>query len=185
MGYAMTIDNKTATMTVKDTGDVVVHANGTEVVIHRDGTIIPTAANDTVVAAVLHIGDVLADKTVYAGELNGKKIFAAPQDVKKADGTNLTMTFNAAANFAKMLNEENYLGHNDWRVPTREELNVLYENKDKGALKDTFNLTASPVAGYYWSSTPSYLFIAYAQRFNNDYQNLNYRGMHSSVRCVR
>ena len=136
-------------------------------------------------AAEAKIGDVLDDKTVYAGELNGKKIYAMPQDAKQTDGANLTMTFNEAAKYAEKLNAENYLGHYDWRVPTREELNVLHENKDKGALKDTFNLTGSLTAGSYRSSTPLIDILAYVQEFSTGHRYSYGRDDHSSVRCVR
>src|ERR1700722_754775 len=72
----------------------------------------------------LEVGDKIADGTVYAGELNGKKIFAAPEDVKGTDHCNLAMNFNAAVKYAEELNENNYLGHNDWHVPDKDELNV-------------------------------------------------------------
>src|SRR4029077_3396589 len=38
------------------------------------------------------------------------------------------------------------------RVPSKEELDQLYEARDEGALKDTFNVTGSYSAGRYWSS---------------------------------
>ena len=147
-------------------------------------TIGPVSANDTAVATVLQIGDVLGDQTIYAGELDGKKIYAAPQDTKNDDGINLTMTFNEAADYAKKLNHENYLGHNDWRVPTREELNVLNENQNKGSLKGTFNITGS-TAGAYWSSTPWGDGVAYGQRFSTGDRHHYLHNVHSSVRCVR
>jgi hypothetical protein len=127
----------------------------------------------------VRIGDVLGDKTVYAGELNGKKIYAEPEDA------GLTMGFNDAADYADKLNQENYLGHNDWRVPTEDELNVLHKSKDKGALKGTFNLTGSDTAGYYWSAELYVGDDAYDQRFSTGGQNVNYREHLCSVRCVR
>ena len=144
----------------------------------------PAVVNDTAVATVFQIGDVLGDQTVFAGEVNGKKIYVAPQNAQYADGTNLTMTFSEAADYAKKLNAENYLGHNDWHIPTREELNVLHENKDKGALKNAFNLTGSGTAGYFWSSTPGDK-GTYALRFSDGRENYIYRSLRSSVRCVR
>ena len=130
-----------------------------------------------VAVKMLEVGDKMADKTIYAGELDGKKIFAAPEDAP------LTMMFNEAADYAVKLNQENYLGHNDWRVPTHEELNVLHENKDKGALKDTFNLTGSDFAGWYWSSTSNDNFAS--QRFSDSTRtNVYNRNTHMSVRLV-
>ena len=38
-------------------------------------------------------------------------------------------------------------------VPSREELNQMYQARDEGALKGTFNTTGSHPAGWYWSSS--------------------------------
>jgi hypothetical protein len=105
------------------------------------------------VATNLQVGDKLEDGTVYAGELNGKKIFAAPEDAKLANRCALLMTFNEAARYAETQNKENYYGHNDWRVPTVDELNLLYTSKDKGFLKGQFDETGESPSGWYGSSS--------------------------------
>ena len=38
-------------------------------------------------------------------------------------------------------------------VPSREELNQMYQARNEGALKGTFNTTGSHPAGWYWSSS--------------------------------
>ena len=65
---------------------------------------------------------------------------------------------------------------NGWRLPTKDELNLIYENKDRvGGF--AFN--------YYWSSTENNYYDAWLQYFNNG--NQSYDGKYSlcNVRAVR
>ena len=48
-----------------------------------------------------------------------------------------------------------------WRLPTKDELNILYENKDK---------IGGFASGYYWSSTEFDYYNAWVQNFANGYQ---------------
>ena len=79
-----------------------------------------------------------------------------------------------------------------WRLPTKDELNILYQNQDK------IGGFASHFAGYYWSSTEgvrgdiitSKLSIepgsnAWRQYFRNGSQTLNYKTNTLYVRAVR
>jgi hypothetical protein len=115
----------------------------------------------------LAVGDKMPDGTIFAGISpdTHQAMYAAPADTK------LAMDFNEAAKYAADLNA---YGHSDWRVPTQAELDVLFQNREKGALKGTFNAGADPTcyykkkrgtpngkftthandAGVYWSSTP-------------------------------
>ncbi len=95
------------------------------------------------------------------------------------------MDFNTAANYAKNLE---FGGKKDFRVPSKEELNVLFENREKGALKGTFNLDCWSHAGYYWSSTCAPIFnysYAHRRRFGDGGIGDSHRREISSVRCVR
>lgn len=123
------------------------------------------------------IGEVMPDGTIYAGisPNTGKHMYVTAKD------SSISMDFNTASEYAKNLDEH---GHKDWRLPTKEELNVLFENREKGALKETFNLTGEPPAGFYWSSTPCSDY-AYVQRFDDGIQDHNFRHIDSSVRCIR
>jgi len=112
------------------------------------------------------------DDGVYAGYLDGKEIYAAPADAPRS------YTFNEAATYATQLNRENYLGHDDWRVPNKQELDVLYRNQTEGALKGTFNTET------YWSSLEDGDY-AWAQRFSDGTQFLTDRYDGSSLRLVR
>lgn len=71
------------------------------------------------------IGDKMPDGTVYAGisPETGKAMYATPADAP------LTMKFNAAKDYAQGLNAQKAHGHEDWHVPTKNELNVLFNNR--------------------------------------------------------
>jgi len=128
---------------------------------------------------VPEIGDEMEDGTIYAGVSpdTGKAMYATPKD---ASGV---YDFNEAAQYAKNLDAH---GHKDFRVPTKNELNVLYQNRDKGKLKGTFNETGSYPAGWYWSSSQASNYFAWDQCFSDGYQYyFGYRGYGSSLRCVR
>ena len=63
-----------------------------------------------------------------------------------------------------------------WRLPTNEELNILFENKDK-------------IGGFaiksYWSSTEVGIYGAWNQYFFNGYQFNDFKFNHGYVRPVR
>jgi hypothetical protein len=122
-------------------------------------------------------GDSMDDGTVYAGSLDGRDIFTTPKDAP------LTYTFNEAAEYAAKLNREKYLGHDDWRVPSMDELNVLFNNR---AVIGGFNEDSSDPACWYWSSTENefYDYLAVAQRFTDGTQ-WDVIKVGESLRCVR
>jgi hypothetical protein len=120
-------------------------------------------------------GDKMPDGTVFAGispETN-KPMYATPADAS------LTMTFNDAQKYAATLNAH---GHKDWRVPTRAELNVLFNNR---AAIGGFDISGSYPAGWYWSASSDTLWHAWGQRLSDGAQNYYTKNGHSSVRPVR
>src|SRR5262249_56590304 len=132
-----------------DSGDVAMTAHGARVEIHADGsvdaytdaTVRQHRANDgrdetPVIPAELKPGDRMQDGTIYAGLSpdTGKEMYTTPAD---ATGT---MKWKKAMDYAAGLDAH---GRRDWRVPTKAEVNVLYETRDKGALKGTLNVTGS------------------------------------------
>jgi hypothetical protein len=50
-------------------------------------------------------------------------MYATPADAS------MTMEFNQAKGYAQGLNTQKAYGHDDWRVPTSAELNVLFNNR--------------------------------------------------------
>jgi hypothetical protein len=167
--------------TVVLNGATIERADDGHLVISTPGSVIikPTPANDTAakVKTAPEAGDVMADGTIFAGISpdTQRPMYATPADAPA------TYTFNEAAKHAKHLAAH---GHRDFRVPSKGELNVLWENRNKGALKGTFNETGSTPAGWYWSSSPGN-HNAWAQLFDDGYQRVNYRHRNSSLRCVR
>jgi len=120
-------------------------------------------------------GDKMPDGTVFAGISpdTNKPMYATPADAS------LTMTFNDAQKYAAKLDAH---GHKDWHVPTKAELNVLFNNR--GAIGG-FNVTGSNPAGWYWSSSSYGPWGAWDQRFSDGSQGYVDKGNHSAVRCVR
>ncbi|MCE9506807.1 MAG: DUF1566 domain-containing protein [Alphaproteobacteria bacterium] len=129
------------------------------------------------------IGDRMEDGTIYAGISpdTNQPMYAAPVDAS------MSMDFNAAAKYAKDLDIG---GKRDFRVPTKAELNVLYQNREKGALKGTFNLINCLIdrrapTDYYWSSELTGYGDACVQRFCSGSQGISDMESVLSVRCVR
>jgi hypothetical protein len=119
--------------------------------------------------------DVMPDGTVFAGISpdTNKPMYATPADAS------LTMKFNEAQEYATKLDAH---GHRDWRVPTKSELNVLFNNR---AAIGGFDVSGSGPAGWYWSATPNYVWLAWCQRFSDGRQSDHGKDLLSSVRLVR
>jgi hypothetical protein len=120
-------------------------------------------------------GDKMPDGTIYAGVSpdKGQPMYTTPADAP------LTMTFNKAKKYAAKLDAQ---GHKDWRVPTKAELNVLFNNR---AAIGGFNVSGPYPAGWYWSSLSGYEWTAWCQRFSDGAQYYYSKTDPSSVRCVR
>jgi len=128
------------------------------------------------------VGDKMADGTVYAGISpdTGKRMYTTPRDARLMLIFNKgNFTFNKAKDYAAKLDAS---GHQDWRVPTKGELGVLFTNR---AAIGGFNISGSIPAGWYWSSSQLHDYNAWAQRFSDGGQIINYRLNASSLRCVR
>ena len=81
------------------------------------------------------VGYMMKDGTIFAGISPHTKqpMYAAPADAP------VKMDFITAAKYAKKLKIG---GKKGFRVPTKKELQVLFDNRKEGALKGTFNLTS-------------------------------------------
>ena len=119
------------------------------------------------------VGDTMPDGTIYAGISpdTNERMYAAPTDAS------LLMQFKNAAKYASKLNMND---HKDWRVPTKGEMNVLFQNQGKGALQGTFN-----PATWYWSSTPFNHDGAWGQDTRSGLQDYNNKNCALHVRVVR
>jgi len=117
-------------------------------------------------------GDKMPDGTIFAGVSpdTGKAMYATPADAS------LSMKFNKAREYAARLDAH---GHKDWRVPTKAELNVLFNNR--AAIVG--DITGP--ADWYWSSSPGSIFLAWGQCFSDGCQSEGMKLNHASVRCVR
>jgi hypothetical protein len=138
----------------------------------------PVANDDGKAAANAEpkMDDKMPDGTVYVGISpdTGRAIYTTPADAS------LTMTFNEAKEYAAKLDAH---GHQDWRVPTKGELNVLFNNR---ATLGGFNVTGSFPAGWYWSASSGGTWTAWDQVFSDGHQrNHETKGSPSAVRCVR
>ena len=76
-------------------------------------------------------------------------------------------------------------GYSDWYLPAQDELNVLYTNKNTGALNGTFDESGDFPAGWYWSSSENATSFARFQRFSDGNQNGLSKSSGVAVRCVR
>jgi hypothetical protein len=170
--------------TVVLNGTAIERAADGHLVISTPRTVITKTrlANDaaTKPRAVVEIGDEMEDGTIYAGTSpdTHKPMYARPTD------ESALFTFNEAEKHADDLNAH---GHNDFRVPSKNELDTLYENRDRGRLKGTFNQTGSHPVGWYWSSTSNFFNCsAWAERFSDRYQKHYYSRFNDlSLRLVR
>jgi len=135
----------------------------------------PKAANANEAPAEPKVGDKMPDGTIFAGISpdTNKPMYATPADAS------LTMTFNDAQKYAAQLDAH---GHKDWHVPTKAELNVLFNNR---AAIGGFNVTGSYPAGWYWSASSSTGWHAWDQRFSDGGQDYVTKDDHSAIRCVR
>ena len=122
-----------------------------------------------------NVGDRMPDGTVYAGVSpeTGTPMYTTPAD---APGPYI---WKKGVEYCSALEAG---GHQDWRVPTKGELDLLFQNR---ATIGGFNISGSYPAGWYWSSSQYNYSIAWDQRFSdgNQYYFTKYDG--SSLRCVR
>lgn len=150
-------------------------------------------------ATELKPGDKMPDGTVYAGISPDTKqpMYAMPADegtthvfcagISPDDGkpmlamgtsTAVTFTFNEARKVAMGDATLKAYGHDDWRLPTKNELNVLFNNR---AAIGGFDTGGSE----YWASSQIAEWYARCQCFSNGLQGGNYIDNRSLVRLVR
>lgn len=150
--------------------DVEVRVNGRSVTLSEEQR---KVVRWIAMEADLKPGDRMDDGTIYAGISpdTGKKMYTTP-----ADAT-LTMKWRDAMEYATKLDAH---GHKDWRVRTKNELNVQFNNR---AAIGGFNESGSVYGGWYWSSDS--IINAWNQRFSDGYRGWDEQSNYSSLRCVR
>jgi hypothetical protein len=145
----------------------------------------------TQATTIPRIGQEMPDGTIYAGlspETN-QPMYTMPADAP------LTMTFNQANGYAAQLDAH---GHTDWRVPTKAEMNVLFNNRAAiGGFKIVPDYEASAwycsnslVASFYPFTLPfgyqNPVIQCAVQRFRDGSQDYYDSETHTtSLRCVR
>ena len=128
---------------------------------------------------VVEIGDVMPDGTIYGGESPTRHV---PMYVAPADAP-LMLSFNEAAEYTCALQVGD---KQDFIIPDIEELKVLFDNRDKGALKGTFNETGTYPRGWYLSFTSPGDESMTTFRFNPEgYPSKFSKTIACSLRCIR
>lgn len=90
-----------------------------------------------------------------------------------------TMSWKEALAYAGNLNEH---GFRDWRLPTKDELDVLFKNS---AAIGGFDDSSLYPGGWYWTSSEDSASAAWRQRFSDGRQNILNKDKSAAVRCVR
>ena len=148
----------------------------------------PANNNGAVQIRIPNIGDKMEDGTVYCGisPSTGTAMFAMPQDsggeMSWHDAVKFTQTLVAFGHkgsqqaTAKLLKDTSK-DDGGWRMPTTDELDVLYRNKDKiGGFSPRF----------YWSSSEYSHYSANNQYFGDGNRYYYYKGWAGGlVRSVR
>lgn len=123
-------------------------------------------------------GQRMPDGSIFLGPSpsTGKPFVAAPEDAS------LTMQWQEAVSAAARATD---LGHGDWRLPTVNELLVMFEHRDKGALSKTFNAAGDEYSNRYWSSEKDGSEFAVAMNGHDANYGGYYPHRKCSVRLVR
>ena len=125
------------------------------------------------------LGARMPDGTIFAGISpdTNQPMYAAPKDAP------VSMKFNEAAAYAEGLKLG---GKKGFRLPSEAELDVLMQNRDKGALKGTFAQEDTVSGTSYWSSTIYGGNLARVRRLKDGAPGATDRERFAlSVRCVR
>jgi hypothetical protein len=181
-----------ATVTFRATGHTVQVADPSLVtIVGPDGKPFmsaPVNNNGAVRIRFPNIGDKMEDGTVYCGmsPSTGTAMFAMPVDSggkmswdKAVEFTQTLVAFGHKGSqqaTAKLLKDASK-DDGGWRMPTREELDVLYMNKDKiGGFSPS----------WYWSSSGYGRYYAYSQHFDDGNRSSHDQGWAGGlVRSVR
>ena len=123
-------------------------------------------AKKTVEGLSLKIGDIGPGSGIVF-YIEGKKAYEVSEILGDAD-------WETAKSMAKNFRGG---GYDDWYLPTKDELNLVYENLRKTGI----------ISGdsWYWSSSQNNSNLAWDQRFSDGYQSYNSKSGTFSVRAIR
>jgi len=118
---------------------------------------------------------------VQDGNVMATRNSSFDKDSTAGDGR---VTWQHALDYVALLNAEEYLGHEDWRLPTVRELSSLV---DSSRYNPSIDPVFSTMASGYWSSTTNAYITIYAWYvgFNDGVVYYNYKTNYSYVRAVR
>lgn len=157
--FIVTVRTSNQAFAVVDNGNkkVVGQTFGGGIIFYVDGTgehgLIASIDNGEGVRAQWGCYDLLVDDTqlgIGTGQENTKKIITA---CRTAGNANIA---------ARLCNELVLEGFTDWFLPSKEELNLLYENKE---------IIGGYEHGYYWSSSEVDSHFAWYQHFDFGFQD--------------
>lgn len=172
---ALVVRTMHATVEIHEDGRVVAHTNAA---IERRQLRWPPQPVQLVEAEPPdNPGKIMLDGTVYCGMSpdTGRPMFTTSHDSYLCD------TWQAAHVYAAQLNIN---GRQDWRVPSKTELAVLFESAAAIRFIDT---SGSYPQSWYWTSTenPDNTEDAWLQEFGKGWQMPYSKTTHASLRCVR
>ena len=103
-----------------------------------------------------------------------------------ATGTASTYTWQQALDAAQTLNASGFAGHNDWRLPNKNELESIVERRCWSPAINAAIFPATPSA-WFWSSSPyaNYANDAWYVHFYYGHVDDGLKGNHNWVRLVR
>ena len=113
---------------------------------------------------------------IYAGKMNTDAIVGSSIGIIGDDGSPY------ASEICKDLTLD---GYSDWYLPSKEELNLMYENKSTIGATAIANGGSGFAIDYYWSSTERTNMTALRKYFGNGYQANHGKNTTSYVRAIR
>lgn len=123
----------------------------------------------------IKIGDQMPDATIYVG-ISPKLKVAMYATAADEPGT---FTWDEASDLARTKTSH---GHDDWVLPTADELDVLFINR---AAIGKFNQSGEHPVGWYWSSTSGGRNGIRVQRFSDGCRGRSLKHYLCSVRYIR
>jgi hypothetical protein len=126
------------------------------------------------------VGTAMPDGSIYAGRTTaGVPVYAMPEDEEKGR----LMDLAHAQESAHQLKLSKAHGHDDWRLPAREELTLLFNNRAQ--IGNFFTKAIGWPCGAYWSAPDAGTGEIFGRYFpkGNEESVADFCGL--TVRCVR